>query len=429
MRRIYVAQRIPRFPAAGKQGLISWLGVFMKCSYKAKNKEGEIKSGDVVATDQPRAEQLLAENNLVIISLVDHRENYFAKINPFGKSVSNKDLVLFSRQLSTLISARVPILQSLRILQDQITQGYLLSILQDLIASIENGESLSLALSKHLNVFGDIYVSLVKSGEVSGSLDKSFGYLADQLEKDYELRAKVKGALTYPAFVIAALVIVGVLMFKFVLPKLTVVLEEQGGELPAISKGLISFTKFFDQYWWMVFVVIGAIVLGIRYLISTSQGKYQWDRMKTQVPIVGDIFQKIYLARFARNLSTLVMGGIPIIKAMQIVADVINNSVYRELINQAVVKITGGKSVSESLAGRPEFPSIVIQMIRVGEQTAQLDEILGKLATFYEKEVDNKVSTLTTLLEPMIMIVLGIGVGLLVAGILLPIYNLASTAS
>ena len=401
----------------------------MKCSYKAKNKEGEIKTGDVVATDQPRAEQLLAENNLVIISLVDHRENYFAKINPFGKSVSNKDLVLFSRQLSTLISARVPILQSLRILQDQITQGYLLSILQDLIASIENGESLSLALSKHLNVFGDIYVSLVKSGEVSGSLDKSFGYLADQLEKDYELRAKVKGALTYPAFVIAALVIVGVLMFKFVLPKLTVVLEEQGGELPAISKGLISFTKFFDQYWWMVFVVIGAIVLGIRYLISTSQGKYQWDRMKTQVPIVGDIFQKIYLARFARNLSTLVMGGIPIIKAMQIVADVINNSVYRELINQAVVKITGGKSVSESLAGRPEFPSIVIQMIRVGEQTAQLDEILGKLATFYEKEVDNKVSTLTTLLEPMIMIVLGIGVGLLVAGILLPIYNLASTAS
>ncbi|MEK7618346.1 MAG: type II secretion system F family protein [Patescibacteria group bacterium] len=401
----------------------------MKFSYKAKNKEGEIKTGDVVATDQPRAEQLLAENNLVIISLVDHRENYFAKINPFGKSVSNKDLVLFSRQLSTLISARVPILQSLRILQDQITQGYLLSILQDLIASIENGESLSLALSKHLNVFGDIYVSLVKSGEVSGSLDKSFGYLADQLEKDYELRAKVKGALTYPAFVIAALVIVGVLMFKFVLPKLTVVLEEQGGELPAISKGLISFTKFFDQYWWMVFVVIGAIVLGIRYLISTSQGKYQWDRMKTQVPIVGDIFQKIYLARFARNLSTLVMGGIPIIKAMQIVADVINNSVYRELINQAVVKITGGKSVSESLAGRPEFPSIVIQMIRVGEQTAQLDEILGKLATFYEKEVDNKVSTLTTLLEPMIMIVLGIGVGLLVAGILLPIYNLASTAS
>ena len=135
----------------------------------------------------------------------------------------------------------------------------------------------------------------------------------------------------------------------------------------------------------MVFVVIGAIVLGIRYLISTSQGKYQWDRMKTQVPIVGDIFQKIYLARFARNLSTLVMGGIPIIKAMQIVADVINNSVYRELINQAVVKITGGKSVSESLAGRPEFPSIVIQMIRVGEQTAQLDEILGKLATFLRK--------------------------------------------
>lgn len=400
----------------------------MKFLYKAKNQSGEIKTGTVVAGDQSRAEQLLAENNLVIISLAEQRDNYFVKLNPFGKSVSNKDMVLFSRQLSTLISARVPILQSLRILEDQIKHGFLLAVLHDLIASIENGESLSLALSKHPNVFGDIYVSLVKSGEVSGSLDRSFAYLADQLEKDYELKAKIKGALTYPAFVIVALGIVSVLMFKFVLPKLTLVLEEQGGELPAISKGLIAFTNFFDQYWWLVILICGGMALGARYFISTVKGKYQWDKMKTQLPIVGDIFQKIYLARFSRNLSTLVMGGIPIIKAMQIIADVINNIVYKELINDAVVKITSGKSVSESLSGHQEFPTIVIQMIRVGEQTAQLDEILAKLAAFYEKEVDNKVATLTTLLEPVVMIILGIGVGLLVAGILLPIYNLASTA-
>ncbi|MBI3231964.1 MAG: type II secretion system F family protein [Candidatus Doudnabacteria bacterium] len=401
----------------------------MKFLYKAKNKAGEIKAGTVMASDQSRAEQLMAENNLIIISLEQQEESYLTKLNPFGKSVNHKDLVLFSRQLSTLISARVPILQSLRILEDQISRGFLLAILRDLINSIENGESLSLALSKHPNVFGDVYVSLVKSGEVSGSLDRSFAYLADQLEKDYELRAKVKTALTYPTFVVAALGIVGVLMFKFVLPKLTAVLEEQGGELPAVSKGLITFTKFFDQFWWLVLLIIGVMIIALRYSISTTAGRRRWDRLKIQLPIVGDIFQKIYLARFSRNLSTLVMGGIPIIKAMQIVGDVINNSLYKEIVNDGVNKISSGKSISESLSGHSEFPTIVIQMIRVGEQTAQLDEILGKMATFYEKEVDNKVSTLTTLLEPLIMIILGIGVGLLVAGILLPIYNLASTAS
>lgn len=382
----------------------------------------------VVASDQSRAEQLLNENNLIIISLEEQTDGILEKLNPFGHRVNRKDLVLFSRQLSTLISARVPILQSLRILQDQITHKYLLSVIRDLIASIENGESLSLALSKHPAVFNDVYISLVKSGEASGSLDKSFLYLADQMEKDYELRGKVKGALTYPIFVVFALAVVGILMFKFVLPKLTAVLEEQGGALPTVSVWLIGFTKFFDRFWWVVLLVLGLAALFVRYYVSIPQGRHRWDKIKINLPIIGDIFQKIYLARFARNLSTLVMGGIPIIKAMQIISDVINNVVYREIILEAVGKVSSGKSVSESLSGYPEFPNIVIQMIRVGEQTAELDSILDKTASFYEKEVDNKVATLTTLLEPIIMIVLGLGVGALVAGVLLPIYNLASTA-
>lgn len=399
----------------------------VKFNYKARNKEGVIKSGLVVAADQARAEQLMAENGLIIVSLEEKGEELFEKFNPFGKSVKSKDLVLFSRQLATLISARVPIIQSLRILEDQITHKYLLSIIRDLIASVENGESLSLAMSKHDKVFGSVYTSLVKSGEVSGSLDKSLTHLAEQLEKDYELKAKVKSSMTYPIFVLSALGIVGILMFKFVLPNLTAVLEEQGGELPAISVFLISFTKFFEQYWWLVLLTIALLILGFRFYITTTTGRYNWDRLKIHLPIIGDIFQKIYLARFARNLSTLVVGGIPIIKALQIVSEIINNVIYRDIIIETVGQITGGKSISEGLAGHPEFPSIVTQMVKVGEQTAQLDDILAKLALFYEKEVDNKVTTLTTLLEPIIMIILGIGVGMLVAGILLPIYNLAST--
>lgn len=400
----------------------------MKFKYKAKNKEGNIQSGVVVAVDKNKAEILLGENGLVIISLDPEQVDIFEKINPFGKSVNNKELVLFSRQLATLISARVPIIQALRILQEQITGKYLLKVISELISAVENGDSLSNAMSKHQDVFGNVYISLVMSGEVSGSLDKSLVYLADQLEKDYELKGKVKSAMTYPIFVLSALVIIGLLMFKFVLPNLTSVLEEQGGTLPTVSIWLINFTKFFNRFWWVVFMVLGGAILTGRYYIFTPSGKKNWDTLKIHFPIIGEIFQKIYLARFSRNLSTLVVGGIPIIKALQIVAEIINNVVYREIILETVVKIQAGKSISEGLMGHPEFPSIVTQMVRVGEQTAQLDDIMNKLANFYEKEVDNKVATLTTLMEPLIMIILGIGVGILVAGILMPIYNLASTA-
>lgn len=401
----------------------------MKFKYKAKDREGKVKSGIVMAADQTRAEQLLADNNLTILSLDEQRENLLSKINPFGKSVASKDMVLFSRQLATLISARVPILQSLRILQEQESSKYLVEIIGNLIAAVENGESLSLAMARYENVFSSVYTSLVRSGETSGSLDKALTYLAEQLEKDYELKSKVKGAMTYPAFVLVALLVVGILMFKFVLPKLTSVLEEQGGELPAVSKGLIAFTHFFDQYWWLVIVGLIALVMGIKFFISTTIGRYEWDKLKIQLPILGPISKKIYLARFARNLSTLVVGGIPIIKALQIVAEVINNQIYRDILYSTVTKVTAGQPISEGISQYPEhFPVIVSQMVRVGEQTAQLDDIMAKLAFFYEKEVDAQISTLTTLLEPIIMVILGVGVGLLVAGVLLPIYNMASTA-
>jgi type IV pilus assembly protein PilC len=400
----------------------------MKFAYKAKDKEGKNQSGVVLAVDKNKAEALLMENGLAVFSLEEQGENLFEKYNPFGKSVSSKDLVLFSRQLATLISARVPIIQALRILQEQVANQYLLGIIGDLITAVENGDSLSDAMAKHENVFGNVYISMVMSGEMSGSLDKSLVYLADQLEKNYALQGKVKSAMTYPIFVLSALIIIGLLMFKFVLPNLTSVLEEQGGTLPPISVALIAFTKFFNKFWWLVLLVLAGGILGGRFYVRTTAGRYVWDSMKIHFPIIGDIFKKIYLARFSTNLGTLVVGGIPIIKSLQIVAEIINNVVYRDIILEAVRQIQEGKSISEGLSGHPEFPSIVTQMVKVGEQTAQLDDIMGKLGSFYSQEVDTKVATLTTLLEPIIMIILGIGVGVLVAGILMPIYNLASTA-
>lgn len=399
----------------------------MQYIYQARNRTGQVKTGFVVAPNQNKAEQLLAENGFIIISLKERQENWFSQNNPFAPRVSYKDLVLFSRQLSTLISARVPLLQSLRILESQLDNKALLAIVRDLIASVENGESFSLALSKFPETFGNIYVSLIKSGETSGSVADSLNYLADQLEKDFELRNKVRGAMTYPVFVLVALSVVGFLMFKFVLPNLTSVLEQQGGSLPPLTIAIIGATKFFQIYWWLILLIIAGTILGIRFYLRTPAGRYQWDSIKIRLPIIGKIFREVYYTRFSRNLATLTAGGIPIIQALIIVSEIISNLVYRDILLEAAADVTNGKNISDSLSSHKEFPPLVTQMVSVGEQTAQLQTILKKLAEFYEKEVDNRVNTLSTLLEPLIMIVLGIGVGILVAGILLPIYNIAST--
>ena len=398
----------------------------MKFLYQARNKTGEFKKGLVTATNQTKAEQLLTDNGLVIISLAEQKESLLLKLDIFSNRVSYKDLVLFSRQFSTLVAARVPIVQSLRILESQVSSKGLATITRNLVQSVESGESLSLALAKHPKVFGNIYVSLVRSGEASGQVAESLSYLADQLEKDYDLRSKVKTAMTYPAFVLSALVVVGVLMFKFVLPNLISVLKEQNAELPFVSKILIKFTDFFEVYWWVVLLGMALAAAGFRFYIQSQNGRYAWDRFKMKIPVLGQVLERIYLARFARNLSTLVAGGIPIIKALQIISEIINNVIYRDILLEAAQQVTNGKSISESLARHKEFPPLVTQMVRVGEETAQLDTILLKLAVFYEKEVDAKVSTLSSLLEPIIMLILGLGVGILVAGVLLPIYNLAS---
>lgn len=400
----------------------------MRFEYQAKDNDGNLRSGYVVAENEARAEQLLVDNDLVILSMTPMKEDIIEKLWPFGKTVPAKEMVLFSRQLSTLVGAKVPILQALRILQSQVTHSYLRKVLGDLVHGVESGNSLSLSMSQFPEVFNNVYVNIIHSGELSGGMEKSLNYLADQLEKDYELTAKVKSAMTYPVFVLVALVVIGSLMFIFILPNLTGILEQQGGSLPPITVGLIALTHFFQGYWWSLILIFGGLYFGMRYYIRTLSGRYLWDTAKLKLPIIGPIFEKIYVARFARNLSTLVLGGIPIIKAVQAVAELVNNVIYRDIILEAADKLATGKTIAEAFSGHKEIPVIVTQMVQVGEQSATLTDILLKLAVFYEKEVDNKIATLSSLMEPIIMLVLGLAVGILVAGILLPIYNLASSA-
>lgn len=401
----------------------------MQFKYQAKDTSGNMRTGIVVAATQRSAEELLRENSLIILSLDLVREKFWLKMIPFINSVPTKELVLFSRQLATLITAQISILQALRILLSQVKSRRLLKIVNETISGIESGDSLSLSLSRHSDIFGTVYVNIVRSAELSGSLDKSLTYLADQMEKDYDLNAKITSALIYPIFIVCAIIVVGALMFLFVLPKLTEILQQEGAQLPLLTRGIINFTSFFGHFWWTFLVGAFALVGFYRYITADPQGRYAIDRIKISLPILGEIYQKIYLARFSRNLSTLIVGGIPIIKALEIVADLVNNSIYRKIILEGAEKLVAGKNISDALAGHSEMPQIVTQMIQVGEKTATLTNVLFKLAIYYEREVENSISSLTALIEPIIILVLGLAVGILVAGILLPIYNLASTAA
>lgn len=400
----------------------------MEFAYQARDAKGVLHTGTVEAQTESLAAETLAGHQLTVIRVFP-----VAKISMFGNikffdRVSAKDLVLFSRQLATLINAKVPIVQALNVLELQVSSHKLKEVIEEIADKVESGNSLSSAIAEHPKVFSDLYANLIRSGELSGTLDSVLGYMADQLEREYELRQKVGGALVYPAFILSALVIVGFLMFIFVLPPLVEVLKESSVALPITTRILISVTNVVKDYWWAIMLIMAALGLGFRFYINTYSGKYVYDNFKLKLPVFGKLFERLYMARFARNLSTLLAGGIPIVRSLDSVAEIIGNRVFRDIILDASNQVRNGKSIASSLLDHKEIPPIVSQMVQIGESTGKLQDILSKLASFYEKEVESILKILTTLIEPLIMLVLGLAVAVMVAGILLPIYNLASSA-
>lgn len=396
-------------------------------NYKAKDQEGIMRKGVVEAVSIIKASELLHGNGMLVLSLEPEAEPFeLEKYFPFLGRVSTKELVLFSRQLSTLINAKVPIIEAMEILVHQVSSHRLKTVIRTITDDIEGGKSLSEAISVYPNIFSSLYVNLIKAGELSGTIDAALLYLADQQEKDYALVSKVRGAMTYPVFIITAMVIVGILMFVFVLPQLISVLKEAGAQLPLTTRILIFVTETLQKYWGVLLGLLFGVIFGSQIYIRSKGGRLVWDITKLKLPIAGKLLEKIYMNRFARNLSTLIAGGIPIVTALHTVAGIVGNSVYKQIVEEAASEVETGKSIASVFAEKAEVPIIVSQMIKIGEQTGSLDEILKKLANFYDKEVENMLSTLTTLIEPIVMILLGFGVAIMVAGILLPIYNLAS---
>ena len=399
----------------------------MEFKYTVKNKDGALLSGVAEANDAAVAIDALQKRGFIILKLEPVNSTpLFAKQFKILQRVKSKELVNFTRQLSTLFSAKVPLLKSLMALARQSDNLYFRQIISEVASDIEGGSIFSKALANHPKVFDDFFVNMIRSGEVSGTLENTLLYLADYLERQHYLNSKVKNAMVYPAFILFGFLVIGVLMMVMVIPNLTKILEESGQELPLATKAIIGLSDFLRNWGWLLLVILFGGAGYIAYLFKNSIAfRHYWHGLKIKIPILGKIFKKIYISRLADNLSTLITGGISILQALQVSADVVGNLVFRDIILEAKDQVRAGGTISGSFEKYPQIPNLVVQMIATGEQAGALDDILKKMSSYYSKEIDTTVDTLSQLIEPILIVVLGIGVAFLVAGILMPIYNIA----
>jgi len=399
----------------------------MLYKYIATTPEGEKHSGTIEAANMEIAISSLQAKNLIIVSLVPAEKTKFLWSNlKFFERASSREIVILSRQLSILFEAKVPVLVSFKLLASETENPLLHRKLLEVIDDIQGGISMSQAMAKHPGVFSRFYVSMVRSGEESGRFEETFSFMADYLERSYELAAKAKNALIYPAFILLALTGALVLMLVFVIPQLTDILKEAGQEIPFYTKILIGLSDFFRNFG--VFLLLG-LVLGIVFLwkySGTEKGKLAISRFQLSVPFIGKLYKKFYLSRITDNLETSMSSGISAVRALEIAADVVGNKVYNKILLDSVKEIKGGRSISEVLAKYEDIPPIVYQMIRIGEESGKLNFILKTLSRFYKKEVDNNVDAIVNMIEPVMIIIVGIVVGLFIVSIIGPIYSITA---
>lgn len=390
------------------------------------SKTGEKVKAEVQADSKEAAAKLIKQEGLAPIDIVlkdAAGDNIFSKLT---NRVKAKDRILFARQLATLINAGLPLVQSLRSVLDQTQSKPLKVIISQVISDVEAGSTLSDALGRHPKVFNQVFVNLIAAGETSGTLDAALTRIALQQEKDAEIISKVRGAMAYPAIVL--LVMVGVVGFMVVsvLPQVENIYKDMpGASLPITTKLLLALSHFVINYWWAVIIIVVVLIFLTTKWARTGPGKLYIDKLKMKTWPIGELFMKMYMARFARTGATLVASGVPLLQVLDIVSKSISNVHVEASIKKAMDKVKGGKALSDSLEGDPNFLELVPKMLRIGEQSGSMEDMMNKIAEYYEKEVDNQIKTISTIIEPLMMIALGIVAFILVGAILLPIYGLA----
>ena len=395
-----------------------------KYNYEARDSaSNKIVKSVVQADSENAAAKLLTAQGFVPlkIELQDDKTNFFAR---FSGRITTKDKVVFTRQLATLIGAGLPLAQSLRTVQEQTTNKRMQEIVQEIISDVEGGKSLSDSFAKHPEAFNKVYVALVSAGETSGTMDDSLKRLAAQQEKDAAMMSKIRGAMMYPSIVLVVIILVIGFMLFTVVPQVEGLYRDLNKELPFVTLAMIKVANFFSSLWWLVIL---AMIIGGYFLaqyLKTEQGIRTKDIFKLNVPLFKGMFRKMYMARFARTGQVLLSTGVPMLDMLRITADAVNNVIISESILRASDKVKGGKALSASLSNEDYFLAMVPQMIKIGEQSGKIDEMMGKTAQVYEDELDEEIRALSTMIEPVLMVFLAIVAGTMVAAILLPIYSL-----
>lgn len=398
----------------------------MKLRYKAVSREGKLSQGLFDAKDIEEAVSYLRTKNLTPIQIV-RVDNQFWNNLPFFKKVKQSDLVLFTRQLSSMLSSGLTLMRSLEILKDQIENEAMIEVVTSVINNVQEGSTLAQAIEKHPKVFTHIYISIIKAGEQSGLLDKVLLRLADNLEKQQKLKSTVKSALMYPVIVIILMVVVMAIMLIFVIPQLTVLYTNLNVPLPLPTQIVVALSNILIATWPILIGIIAIGMFGFRKWAKTKDGELIIDTLLLKLPVFGKLINQTILAEFSRTLGLLVGTGTLVVEALIETADTTGNVLFKNAIVDVSKQVEKGVTVGDAMAYYPLFPSLLIQLVKIGEQTGKIDETLVKASEYFEREVDQTVKTLTTAMEPFIMIVLGVGVAFLIISVITPIYSLISS--
>ncbi len=402
----------------------------MLFKYNAVDENGVNKEGEIDAPNKDMAISGLQHRGFVVISIKDeHEKKSFLDISFFEK-VSNKDVVILSRQISTLFEAQVSALKAFTMLAANTEKKLLRSKLNEIGDDLQAGVSISGSLARHPDVFSDFYINMVKVGEETGKLNQVFLHLAEYLDRQYSLTSKTRNALIYPVFVIFTFFVVMTLMFVVVIPKLSSIILDSGQEIPFYTKIIIWISDMFVNYGFLAVIFLVFFSIWVWRLSATEKGKIYLDSTRLSIPAIGDLYKKLYLSRIADNMDTMLSAGVPILRVIEITSKVVGSRVYQNVLQDVSENVKAGLSISAAFdKHHEEIPGIMVQMIKVGEETGSLGSILKTLAEFYKREVDGAVDTLVGLIEPIMIVVLGLGVGVLLVSVLVPIYNLAGGIS
>ncbi len=393
-------------------------------AYRARQANGTLTRGTLRAANEERAGSLLRANGLTPVAIErSEDQSIFHRAIGFGH-VGTKELIVFFREASSMILAGVPVLETLQVLQLQSRKEGFKKIIREVIYDIEAGESLSIALSKHSNTFNQFILGIIRTGEASGKLGGSLAAIANQLEEEYGFQRKVRAALIYPVFVLVLVVVLVVIMFTFVLPQLVGLFADAKVTLPLPTRVLIAITNFFTRYWAILLAFVVTLGLLFRSWIRTAEGRYTFSSMLLNIPVLREIIQKVYLARLTSTLAILFASDVPVLESLSLAREAIGNRVYQRILDDTIQAVKDGASISYVWGQEPHIPVMLTTMVNVGEKSGEVSKSFQQANRFFSRDVADILETITILLEPILIIILGIGVGIIVASVLLPIYNL-----